>query len=671
MPSGSPAPNLKFGPYEVDTRAGELRKQGSRIRLQEKPLLVLQALAAQPGVLITRDELRKHLWPDDTFVDFETGLNTAVSKLREALNDDPEHPRYIETVPRRGYRFLAPVENGDREERARLHEPPPMVLFRQVPAGPQGADESAGDETGRDEAREADFGEEPLHARGFYARLSRGWLAMLALLVLICAAGGYLAWRQSRMRSATIPARVMIAVLPFENLTGDPGEEYVSDGFTEELITQLGELDSNKIGVIARTSAMSYKGAEKPVNQIARELGVNYVLEGSIRKTGDGLRVTAQLIRADDQTHIWASEYDRSIGDLVKLEGEVAQAIAGEVQVNLTPQARQALASRNSRPIDPEAYRDYLKGRYDWNSRSGEGMKRAVGEFKDAIDKDPGFAQAYAGLADTYNTLIFYGYLTNQDGIPEAKAAALKAVQLRDSSPAGHASLGYVYFMWEAQFPEAQREFQRAIQLDDNNPQAHQWYALYLASMGRSQEAAAQIQEARQVDPRSLIIATAGGYVAYFARDFAGAAAQCQAVLEQYPNFMVAHAVLGLAEEAEGDGTKAIAEFQKTIELSGRRPVAYLDYLGHAYATFGRRDDAQAVLAEIDGRMKGPDVAEAGPGFLAATFAALGEKDKAMDALEEGLMHGDGELRWLKVDPRLDPLRGEPRFQKLMARAGF
>ncbi|MGA8024832.1 MAG: winged helix-turn-helix domain-containing protein [Candidatus Acidiferrales bacterium] len=418
MLSGSPAPKLKFGPYEVDTRAGELRKQGSKIRLQEKPLRVLEALAAQPGVLVTREELRKHLWPDDTFVDFETGLNTAVSKLREALNDDAEHPRYIETVPRRGYRFLAPVENGEREERARLHEPPPMVLFRQISAGPQRGDESAGDEMGQDHADNSEQAEEPLHARGFYARLSRSWLAMLALLVLVCAAGGYLAWRQSRMRSATNPARVMIAVLPFENLTGDPGEEYVSDGFTEEMITQLGELDSRKMGVIARTSAMSYKDTDKPVNQIARELGVNYILEGSIRKTGDGLRVTAQLIRADDQTHIWASEYDRSIGDLVKLEGEVAQAIAGEVQVNLTPQARQALVSRNSRQLDPEAYRDYLKGRYDWNSRSGDGMKRAVGEFKDAIAKDPGFAQAYAGLADTYNTLIFYGYLTRYKRAP-------------------------------------------------------------------------------------------------------------------------------------------------------------------------------------------------------------------------------------------------------------
>ena len=235
--SGSPAPNLKFGPYEVDTRAGELRKQGSKIRLQEKPLRVLEALAAQPGVLVTREELRKHLWPDDTFVDFETGLNTAVSKLREALNDDAEHPRYIETVPRRGYRFLAPVENGEREERARLHEPPPMVLFRQISAGPQRGDESAGDEMGQDHADNSEQAEEPLHARGFYARLSRSWLAMLALLVLVCAAGGYLAWRQSRMRSATNPARVMIAVLPFENLTGDPAQ---GRGFSLGMRQRLG-----------------------------------------------------------------------------------------------------------------------------------------------------------------------------------------------------------------------------------------------------------------------------------------------------------------------------------------------------------------------------------------------------------------------------------------------
>jgi tetratricopeptide (TPR) repeat protein len=300
-----------------------------------------------------------------------------------------------------------------------------------------------------------------------------------------------------------------------------------------------------------------------------------------------------------------------------------------------------------------------------------EGMTRAVVEFNDAIMKDPGYAPAYAGLADTYNTLVFYGYPPGREGIPKAKAAALKAIALDDSLAAGHASLGYVYFMWEMKSAEAEREFQRAIQLDENNSQAHQWYALYLASMGRHEEATAQIQKAREVDPLSLIVATAGGYVAYFARDYDGAAAQCRAVLRQFPNFMVAHAVLGLAIEAKGDGPQAIAEFRKTIELSGARPVAYLDYLGHAFATFGQRENAIAALTEIENRMKESNNSGAGPGFLAPTLLALGEKDKAMDALEEGLMHRDGELRWLKVDPRLDALRSDPRFQKLLAHAGF
>ncbi|HJZ51899.1 MAG TPA: winged helix-turn-helix domain-containing protein [Candidatus Acidoferrales bacterium] len=674
MLSGSPAPKLKFGPYEVDIRAGELRKEGSKIRLQEKPLRVLEALVAQPGTLVTREELKKRLWADDTFVDFETGLNTAVSKLREALNDDAEHPGYIETVPRRGYRFLARVENGDGYDPKRLPEPPRIVVRGTIPEAPTpvavtpAAVTSGADGKNREPQPDYHAEASPLP---FYTRLSRGWFAALALLILACAAGGYWAWRHERVRPANTPSRVMIAVLPFENLTGNAAEDYVSDGFTEEMITQLGELDPDQIGVIARTSAMTYKGTQKPVSEVARELGVNYVLEGSIRKTQEGLRVTAQLIRADDQTHIWAAEFDRPIGDMVKVEGEVAQAIAGEVQVHLTPQARQALATRNSRPVDPEAYRDYLRGSYDWNSRSGEGMTRAVAEFNDAVMKDPGYAPAYAGLANTYNTLVFYGYPPGREGIPKAKAAALKAIALDDSLAAGHASLGYVYFMWEMKSAEAEREFQRAIRLDENNSQAHQWYALYLASMGRREEATAQIQKAREVDPLSLIVATAGGYVAYFARDYDGAAAQCRAVLRQFPNFMVAHAVLGLAMEAKGDGPQAIAEFRRTIELSGARPVAYLDYLGHAFATFGQRQNAEAALAEIENRMKELNSGGTGPGFLAATLLALGEKDKAMDALEEGLMHGDGELRWLKVDPRLDGLRSEPRFQKLLAHAGF
>ena len=291
---------------------------------------------------------------------------------------------------------------------------------------------------------------------------------------------------------------------------------------------------------------------------------------------------------------------------MVKVEGEVAQAIAGEVQVHLTPQARQALASRNSRPVDPEAYRDYLRGSYDWNSRSGEGMTRAVAEFNDAIMKDPGYAPAYAGLADTYNTLVFYGYPPGREGIPKAKAAALKAIALDDSLAAGHASLGYVYFMWEMKSAEAEREFQRAIQLDENNSQAHQWYALYLASMGRREEATAQIQKAREVDPLSLIVATAGGYVAYFARDYDGAAAQCRAVLRQFPGISVRWRTRcsGWLLRRRKTGRRPSRNFVSPSSLSGARPVAYLDYLGHAFAAFGQRQNAEAAVAEIENRMK-------------------------------------------------------------------
>ena len=658
MEPATTSPTVRFGAYSLDLRAGELRKGGSRIRLQEKPLRVLALLTERPGELVTREELKRRLWPEDTFVDFETGLNTAVSKLRDALSDSADKPRYIETIPRRGYRLIIPVERAAAGEEARAANPPGISLA--APAIEISLDRDPADRA----AQQGDVARDTAELQAISRR--REAFAFGLVLIVVATAVSF-ALRYSRPRPAPPPGRAMLAVLPFDNLTGDPGEDYVTDGFTEEMITQLGELNHQQMGVIARTSAMSYKHSSKSIRQIAQELGVNYVLEGSIRKAGDGLRITAQLIRADDQTHLWAHEYDRRLGDLARLQGEVAQDIAHEIQIQLTPQEQMALSGAGT-PV-PEAYRSYLLGRYQLNKRSPDGMQAAIGSFNEAIEEDPDYAQAYSGLADTYNQLIYYGYLPGADGIPKARAAARKAVQLDDTLAEGHASLGYVDFMWDFNWGDAEKQFQRAIELDDSYAPAHHWYALCLAALGRRDASLAQIRQAQQLDPLSLIVTTAAAYISYFAADYPGAQRLSENVLQRDPDFMVAHTVRGLALEQEGQPDAAIAEFQKAMALSGGRPAVYLDYLGHAYATSGKHEQAESLLAELDDTVK---PGGSSPVYRAATLVALGRKDQAIEAIEEGSEPGNGgESQWLKVDPRYEAVRSDPRFQRVLRVDGF
>ena len=637
MASPPPQPILRFGPFEVDVYAGELRRNGAKVHIQDKPLRLLEVLAGSHGKLVTREELHIALWPGQTFVEYEDGLNTAVKKLRETLSDRPEKPRFIETVPRRGYRFIAPVQE----------------VFDVPPAGLKAGADLEPTSTPAQLGLAVPQQRRPLR-----------WIVLSALAIAVVVSA-FVAWRQFRARPQPVSGSAMLAVLPFENLTGDAGEEYVSDGFTEEIITQLGRLNREQLRVIARTSMMTYKGSHKPIKQIAHELGVNYVLEGSIRKTGDGLRVTAQLIRADDQTHLWAREYDRPLGDLIKVQGEVAQAVAQEIQVRLSPELEQTLAGVAR--VDPEVYSAYLKGRFFWNKRSREGLAMAVSFFEQAVQRSPNYAPAYAGLADTYNALVFYGFLSSSEGIPKAKAAATKAVELDGSRAEGHASLGYVYFMWEWNWTAAEREFQHAIELNGNYVPAYQWYALYLAAMGRGPDSLVQIQQARELDPFSLIVAAGSGYVAYFARQNDQAVAESEAALQEDPDFMAAHAVLGLAIEAQGKYGEAILEFQKALQLSDGRSTEYLDYLGHAYAISGNRREAEKILAELDEKIKGGGT----PDYRVATLVALGEKDQALKDLEKGFEKGPYGFMWFKVDPRFDALRSDSRFQNLMLRAGL
>jgi len=604
-----------------------LRKGGVEVKLRPQPSRVLAVLAARAGQLVTREELRQQVWGTDTFVDFERGLNSCIKQIRAVLHDDPEAPRYIETRPRRGYRFIAPVQ----EVSARALTPG---------APSEGL---------------------PSPARRVGAR--RFWVPVLGLVPALVAAG-YFA-RGAFTRHAVSPAgRIMLAVLPFENLTGNPQQEYLSDGLTEEMITQLGRLHPERLGVIARTSAMQYKNTGKRTDQIGSELGVAYLLEGSLRRVGDRVRVSAQLIQVRDQTHLWAESYERDLRDILGLQSEVAQAIAREIDLKLTPQ-QQARVAR-ARPMDRQAYELYLKGRYFWNKRSEEGYTRAIRYFEQAIAQDAAYAQAYAGLADAYALLgsMPNAELPRSEAMPRARAAALRALELDDSLAEAHTSLAFVRMHFEWDWPVSKHEFARALELNPGYATAHHWYAFWLLAQGRAEEALQEIRLAQQLDPLSLIINTDVGEMLYYARRYDEAVEQGRRALEMDPGFTLAHCLVGIAYVGTRQFPAAIKELEATARVAGRR-ADLLAAVGFAYGEAGRTTEAWKVVEELKQAAQGRGGMDHS---IAVVLAGLGEKDQAFAWLEKAYQEHEGGLILLKVNSVLDPLRSDPRFEDLVRR---
>ncbi len=623
---------MRFGAFEVDPRAGELRKHGIRIKLREQPFQILLMLLERPGEVVTREELRAKLWPADTFVDFDHGLNAAVNKLREALGDSAEAPRYVETLPRRGYRFIGPRDGST----SAAEEAKPDVVAVAGPAMPP---------------------------RAWRA----GRAAAVAGMLVIAAGASYFAWRHPWRQAQPSAGKIMLVVLPFQNLSGDPGQEYFSDGLTEEMTTQLGSLQPERLGVIARTSAMKYKATQKSAAEIGQELRVDYVLEGSLRRLADRVRVSAQLIQVKDQTHLWAKSYDRELGDILRLESEVAQAITGEIRLKLTPQQEMRLAKR--RPMNPEAYDSYLKGRYLWNRRNEQSLKKSVEYFNLAIAKEPSYALAYVGLADSYNILGNLGFLPPREAYPKAKAAATKALELDSMLGEAHTALALASLLYDWNWQTAENEFKQAIALGPNYGPAHQWYAVYLIAMGRHEEALAENERAEKLEPLSLTIISNFGWILYNARQYDQAIERCRKALEMDPNFALAHIYLGRAYLGKGMYAEAVAEFEKSSPLfvtgNKRSPE-----LGYVYAVAGKRSDALKELDQYKKRWKRTGL----PGFpyyVAVTYVGLGETDQAFAWLQKAYEENYPWLIFLKVEPRLDPLRSDPRFQDLVRRIGL
>jgi len=626
--TGSSEPSLlRFGVFELDPKSGELRKAGVEINLPPQPAKVLILLATRAGQLVTREELRQQIWGKETFVDFEHGLNSCIKQIRAALDDHPEAPRYIETRPRRGYRFIAPVQE---------------VSSRVGTAGALS---------------------EGLSSTAQRSGVRRFGIAAVGVVAILIATG-YFA-RLAFPRHAVLPAdKIMLAVLPFENLTGDTRQEYLSDGLTEEMITQLGRMHPERLGVIARTSAMQYKKTQKGMDQIGRELGVAYVLEGSLRRAGDHVRVSAQLIQVRDQTHLWAESYERDLRDILALQSDVAQAIARQIELKLTPQQQARLAG--ARPIDPRAYELYSKGRYFWNKRSEVGYTRAIQYFQQAIARDSEYAPAYAGLADAYALL---GSMPNvelprSEAMPRARTAAIKALALDEGLAEAHTSLAFVQMHFDWDWPAAEREFTRALQLNPGYPTAHHWYAFWLLAHGRAEEALQEVRAAQRLDPLSLIINTDVGEMLYYGRRHDEAIEQGRRALEIDSAFALAHRVLGFAYLAKRQFAPAIEELGTTARLSGGQ-LDQVAVLGLAYAEAGRRAEARKLLKTLEqASHKRPDLSHS----IALVLAGLGEKDQAFARLEQAYQAHDGSLILLRVNPLLDPLRSDARFPDLVRR---
>jgi len=460
---------------------------------------------------------------------------------------------------------------------------------------------------------------------------------------------------------AALPRKIMLAVLPLENLGRDPEQEYFSDGLTEEMIARLGSLPLEKVGVIGRTSMMRFKGTTKGLDQIARELGgIDYVLEGTVRRGGDQLRITARLLQVRDQTQIWAETYDRTPTDVLAVQAELARAVAQAIQVKLTPQEQSRLAQVPA--VEPAVHELYLKGRFYWNKRTEEGFSKAIGYFEKALEKDPNYAPAYAGLADAYTMLADWGFLTGAEGLAKAKPAAEKALQLDDTSGEAHAALAIIRNDLEWDYAGAEQEYQRAIQLNPGYATAHHWYGVWLAEQGRADEALREAHRAQELDPLCLIYKVANTY--YLTRRYAEGLAQARKALEIDPSFMAAHAIIGTMSALQGEYEEGLAAAKRSVELSNRGPVQLAE-LGQVYALAGRAENAREVLRELQSLAARMHV---GPCPFAVLHAALGEKDEAFAWLDRAVEQHDPFLSDIKTSPTWDNLRGDPRFDDLLRR---
>jgi TolB-like protein/tetratricopeptide (TPR) repeat protein len=589
LPLERRSPSLrKFGSFEVDLRARELRKGGIRIRLQDQPFEILAVMLERPGDVVTREELRQRLWPAGTFVDFEHSLNAAVKRLRAALGDDADNPRFVETLHRRGYRFIAAVEAEGQPVR-NLHVVRPAAL-------------------------------PPVNSL----------------------------------------ANVRLVVLPFTNLSSDPTQEYFSDGLTEEMITQIGRLCPGRLGVIARTSSMLFKKSTKGASEIGRELSADYLLEGSVRGDGDRIRITAQLIETRTEVHLWAETYDRSMGEALNLQTDVAAHIARSLAMELVPDQVDVLG--RATPRRTEAYQAYLKGRYHWNRGGFDAVTSAISYYERALELDPQFAAAHSAMARAQISLAGHFKEPGRPYLERARASALRSIEMDPGISDAHLALAEIRRMLEWNWRVAEDEYRTAIALSPSCESAHRCYAQFLASMSRFGEAKAEADRACDVDPFCLVVTTSAAWVRYAAGEFPTAIDRSRHVLDMEAGYAPARRLLGAALLGAGRQDEAVVELTAAVGPDADDPIS-LSWLAHAKALAGAREEAGAIVAGLETASRSRYV----PGYhLALAHVGLGHRDAAFGLLEKAFTDREPTVANLRVEPRFEPLRRDPRYHALL-----
>ncbi|HEX3471378.1 MAG TPA: winged helix-turn-helix domain-containing protein [Silvibacterium sp.] len=630
--------SISFGEdFALDLRPRRLRRRTHVVKLERIPLEILLQLLEHPGEVVTREEIVARVWGEGVFLDSDNSIRGAIRKIRQVLKDDPAQPRYIQTITGHGYRFIAPVLSRPSEEhRANVPMPKEQKELR---------------------------AEAPLHPRRLREPSvlhTHPWL-VLGVITLLALAAVYLI-SKSRRIDATAPRIRSIAVLPLDDLSPGAREEYFADGMTDELITELARIPG--LRVVSRTSVMQNKGMRKPLSQIARELNVEAVVEGSVVRSGDRVRITAQLIDTRSDKHLWAQSFEGPLGDVLSLQDSVAREISLRTSAVLTPAAQTKLT--NAKHIDPEAYVAYLKGRYYWNKRTADGLQKGSIYFQQAMEKDPAYAEAYSGFADCKSGLAWHGFLSPDEALPKAYAAALKATEIDPRSAEAHASLALLLsHRWD--WPGAEAEFKRALQLNPHYANAHHWYGDYLSIKGRHDEALLQARQALELDPLNLMIGTWVAQRYYLARKYALAIEQSRQTVALDPNFAAAHLLLGDSYVQAGLHKQGLAELQLASTLSGSSPL-YLAQVAVAQAVAGNRTEALRIAARLEKLSRERYVSPYG---LAQIYAALNDKEQTLRWLQVAYDDHAVWMSYLAVDPVFDRFREDQRFQDLLRGVGL
>jgi TolB-like protein/DNA-binding winged helix-turn-helix (wHTH) protein/Flp pilus assembly protein TadD len=605
-------PPLRFGIFELEVVTGELRKSGRSVRLRPQAAKILVQLASRPGQLVTREELREKIWGNETFVDFEHGLNLCIREVRAALDDDADTPRYVETLPKRGYRFMMPVEGAPQVAR--------------------------------------------LSGRRSFAVTATVLAAVLAAAVV----ANPRHWRERIFGGYGRPVRT-IAVLPLQNLSGDETQDYLADGMTEALTTDLARMES--LQVISRTSAMQYKVAnKKSLPLIAHELNADAIVEGSVQRSGNRVRVTAQLVRASDDRHLWANTFEREFPDVLALQDEVASAIAEQIETKLG--GPKPAPVTNLEKINAEAYETYLRANSYLDSFD---LQKSIDYYNQVIKLDPNYAPAYSQLAQAYSFLAFFGAVSPSAGWGKVKEAASLAVQKDERLPGAHGALALAKLHYDWDFAGAEQEFKRALELNPSDADVRHGYAHYLMAMGRLTESEAESKKAVELDPVGDGLNSCLCWHSFAARDYDQSVRLAEKFLRSQPNDPWELTILGWTYEQKRMPEQAIEELKKAVEASNG-DAFYVAALGHAYAVGGNRREAVKILESLTTRGKKSYVS---PFDLALIYAALGEKDKAFALLDKAVAEHSTFLVYAKWEPRLDPLRSDPRFQNLLRRIGL